>query len=67
MIFKAPKEKTEAESSREKSLREAAARNVKRQREHDEMIASGKALNLMEAAKRCFEGGNSGVTKLKGW
>lgn len=67
MIFKAPEKKDEAETSRDKSLREAAAREKRKNREHAEMVASGKAIDLTEAHKRCFESGNSGVTQLKGW
>jgi len=60
-------DKTEAEKSRDKSLLEAAAREVRRKQEHAEMVASGKALDLKDAHKRCFEGGNSGAVQLKGW
>lgn len=62
-----PDQQTEAQLSHEKSIREMLVRHEKKQREHREMIASGKAIDLKEAHKRCFEGDNSGTVKLKGW
>ena len=60
-------DKNEAELSREKSLREAKMREMKKDYDHNRMIANGWALNLKAAHKRCFEGDNSGAVQLKGW
>jgi hypothetical protein len=50
----------------EKSLAQSQRAREARQREHDELIASGRVIQPKAAMARCFSAGNHGTEALRG-
>lgn len=54
-------------SSYFKAREQGKRKEEEQKRKHDDLIASGRAINVVDAMSRCFTSGNSGVEKLKGY
>jgi hypothetical protein len=52
--------------SRKQSLMQRDLNEDRKKREHDEVVASGKAIDPKEAMKRCFTSGSHGNEHLTG-
>lgn len=53
--------------SLEKAMNQSFAQQNRKREEHDKLIKDGKALNLIESAKRCYAAGNSGTEQIRGY
>lgn len=52
--------------SAEKALAQSAAMQKRKRDAHEDMVRSGKMLDVIEAAKRCYTAGSSGNEDLRG-
>ena len=59
-----PDQLESAITNTEKSKNMSIARQRQQQEEHDRLVREGKALDVIEAAKRCYSGGNHGTEEL---
>lgn len=48
----------------EKARNGGIARHKRQQEEHDKLVKDGKAINTIEAAKRCYSAGSHGTEEL---